>query len=303
MKYSTCDLELNFPRAQEPISAGVVKPTGPILGVGGQLEESGEKAGRVKRTEAEKMADLLRSSQSSDVEDDGLLAGVLRKSRSLGSSREMLQTSKEALHSVVHSWASKRFMSGFAILFPIAVTIYATWWFLAFFDAFFSPVYQKILGFKLFGLGFITSMAVIFLTGVFMSSWVGGLMLQLGEWVIRRLPLVKHIYSASKQVSIALNPDNADTKAFKECVIIKHPRTGEWAIGFITGESWIQCPAGDLHLYTIYIPTNHVYVGDVLLLNSKDILRPNLSVSEGLEIVISCGMAIPDHLTATIDNS
>lgn len=57
-----------------------------------------------------------------------------------------------------------------AILFPLVVTVYVTWWFLAFFDNFFSPLYEYLLGFHVFGLGFVTSMLFIFATGTFLSS-------------------------------------------------------------------------------------------------------------------------------------
>ena len=76
--------------------------------------------------------------------------------------------------------------------------------------------------------------------GVFVSSWLGGLALQLGEWIIKKLPLVKHIYSAAKQVSAAVNPANETAQSFRECVIIRHPRHGEYAFGFITGHTRLQ---------------------------------------------------------------
>lgn len=237
----------------------------------------------------------------SQREDSSLLN--VKELRRPSSPKGSMNTPKEAVTSVLTSWASRRFMTGFAILFPIVVTAYVSYWFVGFFDAFFSPMYKKLFGFKVFGLGFITSMIFIFVTGVFVSSWVGSWLLDLGEWTIKKLPLIRHIYSASKQVSVALNPDNDKARAFKECVIIKHPRSGEFAFGFITGESFIQTPQGDMHLSTVYVPTNHVYVGDIFLLSSKDILRPNLSVREGLEIVVSCGMAIPRNLTATLEAS
>lgn len=56
------------------------------------------------------------------------------------------------------------------------------------------------------GLGFITSITFIFLVGVFMSSWLGASVLGLGEWFIKRMPFVRHIYSASKQISAAISP-------------------------------------------------------------------------------------------------
>ena len=80
----------------------------------------------------------------------------------------------------------------------------------------------------------------IFMTGVFVSSWVGGALLSVGEWIIKKLPLIKHIYSAAKQVTAGLNPENENAKSFRECVVIRHPRHGEYAIAFITGETVFQ---------------------------------------------------------------
>ncbi|KAK9842729.1 hypothetical protein WJX74_001526 [Apatococcus lobatus] len=205
---------------------------------------------------------------------------------------------KEAIASVASSWMSRRFLGGCAVLFPMVVTVYITWWFLTFFDNFFSPVYESVFGFHVFGLGFVTSMAFILMTGVFVSSWLGGLALQLGEWIIKKLPLVKHIYSAAKQVSAAVNPANETAQSFRECVIIRHPRHGEYAFGFITGHTRLQSEKGDMSLYSVYVPTNHIYVGDVFLMGEVDIIKPNLSVREGLEIVVSVGMALPPNLRA-----
>ena len=123
------------------------------------------------------------------------------------------------------------------------------------------------------GLGFMTSIAFIFLVGVFMSSWLGASVLSLGEWFIKRMPFVRHIYNASKQISSAISPGvslwcipfllvnwimlvyclpfcklmmdsvhftDQKTQAFKEVAIIRHPRIGEYAFGFITSSVTLQ---------------------------------------------------------------
>ncbi|KAB5514296.1 hypothetical protein DKX38_028202 [Salix brachista] len=166
------------------------------------------------------------------------------------------------------------------ILFPIAITFYITWWFIHFVDGFFSPIYAQ-LGIDIFGLGFITSLTFIFLVGVFMSSWLGASVLSLGEWFIKRMPFVRHIYNASKQISAAISPDQ-NTQAFKEVAIIRHPRIGEYAFGFITSTVTLQNYSGDEELCCVYVPTNHLYIGDIFLVNTKDVIRPNLSVREGI---------------------
>ncbi|KAL4318497.1 hypothetical protein GQ457_18G000840 [Hibiscus cannabinus] len=204
----------------------------------------------------------------------------------------------ETFYKIVQSWASKKFMTGCVILFPIAITFYITWWFIHFVDGFFSPIYAQ-LGINIFGLGFITSITFIFLVGVFMSSWLGASVLGLGEWFIKRMPFVRHIYNASKQISSAISPDQ-NTQAFKEVAIIRHPRIGEYAFGFITSSVTLQNYSGEEELCCVFVPTNHLYIGDIFLINTKDVFRLNLSVREGIEIVISGGMSMPQILS-TLD--
>lgn len=56
------------------------------------------------------------------------------------------------------------------------------------------------------GLGFVSSLLFVFFIGIFVSSWMGATVFSVGEWIIKRMPFVKHIYSASKQISAAISP-------------------------------------------------------------------------------------------------
>ncbi|XP_039033400.1 protein LIKE COV 1-like [Hibiscus syriacus] len=132
-----------------------------------------------------------------------------------------------------------------------------------------------------------------------MSSWLGAFFLSLGEWFIKRMPFVRHIYNASKQISSAISTDQ-NTQAFKEVAIIRHPRAGECAFGFITSSVTLQSYSGEEELCCVYVPTNHLYVGDIFLINTKDVFRPNLSVREGIEIVVSGGISMP-RILSTLD--
>ncbi|XP_025806360.1 protein LIKE COV 2-like isoform X2 [Panicum hallii] len=147
------------------------------------------------------------------------------------------------------------------------------------------------------GLGFLTSLVFILLVGIFVSSWVGSTVFWIGEWFIKKMPFVRHIYSASKQVSTAVSPDQ-NTTAFKEVAIISHPRVGEYAFGFITSTMVLQTDKGDEELCSVYVPTNHLYIGDIFLVNSAEIIRPNLSIREGIEIIVSGGMTMPQVITS-----
>ncbi|GKV36138.1 hypothetical protein SLEP1_g44302 [Rubroshorea leprosula] len=110
------------------------------------------------------------------------------------------------------------------------------------------------------------------------------------------MPFMKHIYSASKQISAAISPDQ-NTTAFKEVAIIRHPRLGEYAFGFITSSVILQTENGDEELCSVYVPTNHLYIGDIFLVNSEEIIRPNLSIREGIEIIVSVGMTMPQVIS------
>ncbi|CAO2172200.1 unnamed protein product [Urochloa humidicola] len=205
-------------------------------------------------------------------------------------------STRKACCAVLQSWVSRKFMTGCVVLFPVAVTFFITWWFIQFVDGFFSPLYAK-LGIDIFGLGFLTSLVFIFLVGIFVSSWVGSTIFWVGEWFIKKMPFVRHIYSASKQVSTAISPDQ-NTSAFKEVAIIRHPRIGEYAFGFITSTVVLQTDKGDEELCSVYVPTNHLYIGDIFLVNSEEIIRPNLSIREGIEIIVSGGMTMPQVIAS-----
>lgn len=154
-------------------------------------------------------------------------------------------------------------------------------------------------GLPFFGLGFLTSLAFIFVVGLLGSSWAGSAVLSVGEWVIKRLPLARHVYSAAKQVSTALKPSDATgAGSFRECVLVRHPRRDELMIGFVTGGTRLHSPDGvTSELVGIFVPTNHLYVGDFVLVRAEDVVRTEMSVSAGIEVVVSVGLSMPKALT------
>ena len=75
------------------------------------------------------------------------------------------EQAKKTLNEILHSWITRKFGVGAAILFPVAVTCYVVWWFLTFFENLFSPLWYGVFRFHVFGLGFLTSMAFILFVG------------------------------------------------------------------------------------------------------------------------------------------
>ncbi|CAH2078376.1 unnamed protein product [Thlaspi arvense] len=92
------------------------------------------------------------------------------------------------------------------------------------------------------------------MVGVFMSSWLGASVLSIGEWFIKKMPLINYIYSASKQISGAISLDQS-SGAFKEVAIIRHPHMGEYAFRFITSIAILRGRTGGEELCCVYVPT------------------------------------------------
>jgi len=189
-----------------------------------------------------------------------------------------------------------KFLAGFFVLLPIVITLYFAWEFFNFVDGFFSPLYAQIMGFPVPGLGFLTAMLIIFLAGLIATNVAGKRALQWSEGLFLRIPIFKHIYSAIKQLLNAFSPDNQ--VAFKEFVIVEHPRKGEYAFGFLTGEVFLERDGAREALFAVYVPTNHLYLGDIVLFKREEVIRPRLSIQEGIQIILSGGTAVPKVLAA-----
>ncbi|KAM7263464.1 hypothetical protein ACFE04_001147 [Oxalis oulophora] len=121
------------------------------------------------------------------------------------------------------------------------------------------------------------------------------------EWMVNGLSRkCRSLAIFTQRQSRLVQQYHQTTQAFKELAIIRHPRMGEYAFGFITSTVILRGNSGGEELCCVYVPTNHLYIGDIFLISSQDVLRPNLSVREGIEIVISGGMSVPQTLT-TLD--
>lgn len=191
-----------------------------------------------------------------------------------------------------------KFLTGFFVILPVLITLYVMVGFFSFVDSFLSPVYDRILLVHIPGLGFFTALLIILLVGIVATNVVGRRILLWWEGLFLRIPIFKHIYSAIKQLLNAFSPDNQ--VAFKEFVIVEHPRKGEYSFGFLTGEVFLTPdpgPSGKA-LFAVYIPTNHLYLGDLVLLRREDVIHPGLSIREGIQIILSGGTAIPRTIMA-----
>jgi uncharacterized membrane protein len=143
------------------------------------------------------------------------------------------------------------------------------------------------------GLGVIVMLILLLATGVFAANMVGQWWLRQGSRILRRIPIVKSIYSSVKQVSDTLFSSSGN--AFREAVLVQYPREGTWTIAFVTGR-----PGGEAatHLsgdfLSLYVPTTpNPTSGFFLMVRRSDVIALKMSVDEALKYIISMGVVAP----------
>jgi uncharacterized membrane protein len=144
------------------------------------------------------------------------------------------------------------------------------------------------------GLGFLTAIAIIFLMGSFARNVFGRRVLAIGETLLLKVPVFGRLYPSVKMLLDAFSPERRSS--FKSVVLVQHPREGGYAFGFVTSEVLLDTPEGKNEMATVFIPTNNLYLGDVVVVPRLDILPTGLTVEEGIRIILSAGTATPPRI-------
>lgn len=189
------------------------------------------------------------------------------------------------------------FLAGLLTLMPLIVTIGILSWLFNVLDGFLGPYIYDWLGRPMPGLGLIATIALVFVIGVVTTNIIGRRLMGAVDEALHRIPLVRSIYSMTKQVSDSLL--QARTVAFQQAVLIEYPRRGLYQIGFVTGkiegplQDQLVAKAGD-RLVNVFVPaTPNPMSGYLVLLPERDVHVLGISVQDGLKLVISGGLAAP----------
>jgi uncharacterized membrane protein len=190
-------------------------------------------------------------------------------------------------------WLRRSFIAGFFVTVPLFISVAALVWIFDVVDGATTPIYDRLLGRRIPGLGVLTTAAVIVLVGAFARNVMGRRVLQRAEAWLLRVPVFRTIYAPVKQLITAFSPDNA--AGFKRVVMVEDPRRG-WALGFLTREFTIDRGNGPEALLAVYVPTNNLYMGDIVICTRERAIFPDIPVEEGIRILLTGGMALPPEL-------
>lgn len=186
-------------------------------------------------------------------------------------------------------WLRRSFIAGFFVVVPLFISAAALIWLFGVVDGFTSPLYDRLLGRRVPGLGILTTALVILLAGVIATNVIGKQFLQRGENILARVPVFGTIYAPVKQLVVAFSPDNEF--GFKRVVLLEDKQG--LALGFLTKEFEVDRGRGAEPMLAVYVPTNHLYLGDIVICERDRATFPDISVQDGIRIFLTGGMALP----------
>jgi len=191
------------------------------------------------------------------------------------------------------AWLRRTFLAGFFVTVPLVISVAALVWIFGIIDGFTAPVAARVLGRRLPGLGVLITLLVILTVGAVATNVIGRRLLSRAEGWLTMIPVFRTIYAPVKQLVVAFSPDNE--YGFKRVVMVEDPNRG-WVMGFLTKEFTVVRANASETMIAVYVPTNHLYLGDVHMYPRARALFPDLSVEEGIRIFLTGGMSLPGRI-------
>lgn len=191
------------------------------------------------------------------------------------------------------------FLAGILVTSPILITAYVTWLIVTFVDTQVAGMLPESMDFttklphQIPGIGLIISIITITFIGAITPGFIGRTLLKAGERILNKMPVVRSIYGAIKQIMETVMSTNSDS--FREVVLVEYPRKGIWVIGFVTGETKgeVQSLTKD-KVINIFVPTTpNPTSGFLLFIPQKDLVYMDMKVEDAVKMVISGGIVTP----------
>lgn len=152
---------------------------------------------------------------------------------------------------------------------------------------------ESLLGFSLPGLGVILTLLVLLVTGIFAANVVGKTMVGFGERALKRIPIVRSVYSAAKNFSELVFSETG--QSFKKVLLIEYPRKGIYSLAFQTSTALgeVQKKTGSDVVCTFVPTTPNPTSGYIIILPKKDVIEMDMNVDEAFKMIVSLGVVVP----------
>lgn len=197
-------------------------------------------------------------------------------------------------------WLRRTLVTGFFVTVPLAVSLIALVWGFRVIDGMARGVSERIFGTNVPGLGVALALVILLVAGTLARNIIGRRWLAKGEELLLHVPLFRTVYAPVKQLLAAFSPDNE--YGFKHVVLVQDPSRGT-VMGFLTKEFRLVgagglagAGEGGEDMVAVYVPTNHLYLGDIVICRREMLTFPDLTVEQGVRIFLTGGMALPDQV-------
>jgi uncharacterized membrane protein len=198
------------------------------------------------------------------------------------------------------AWVRRRLITGFFVTVPLVVSVVALVWVFRLVDSLTTGVFQRLTGREVPGpailvssLGIVATALLVLAIGILAANVFGRRLLQRGEALLLHVPVFRTIYAPVKQLIAAFSPDNE--YGFKRVVLIDGGDRGSM-LGFLTREFTLDRGRGAEAMIAVYVPTNNLYLGNIVVCPADRATFPDLTVEQGVRVFLTGGMALPERL-------
>ena len=152
---------------------------------------------------------------------------------------------------------------------------------------------EELLGVEIYGFGVVFTFFLMLITGAIVANLFGRRLVNIWEEFLSKIPFVRTVYSTVKQVTSTLFSDTS--QSFREVVLVEYPRKGAWVLAFVTGETpEFLTKAVKKDLINLFVPTTpNPTSGFYVMVEAKDIRKLDISVEDGLKMILSAGVINP----------
>jgi uncharacterized membrane protein len=196
------------------------------------------------------------------------------------------------------------FLTGFIVCAPLAITVYIVWSLIGWVDSWVRPYIphrydpDAYLGFHIPGYGLVVAVVGITLIGFLTANIVGRSIVSFGERLLSRMPLVRGVYKALKQIFETVLSNKSDM--FRTVGMVEYPRKGVWSLVFVAGEKETEINAkldkeGD-PLLAVFMPcTPNPTTGFLMYVPKSEVVILDMTIEDGAKLIVSAGLVVPEH--------
>ena len=191
------------------------------------------------------------------------------------------------------AWLRRSFIAGFFVTVPLVVSVVACVWGFRFADRLTGSLGDRLFGQPWPGIGIIATALIVLAIGALTTNVLGQRLLRRSEDLLLHVPLFRTVYAPVKQLLSAFSPDNE--VGFKRMVLIEDSTKGS-VLGFLTKEFTVDRGRGLETFVSVYVPTNHLYLGDLVICPADRVSYPSLTVEEGIRVFLTGGTGLPEKM-------